>query len=97
MNCCFLNLKATQTSLLLEINSNTINRYYNNFHQAIYAYQESQNEEFVGALEVDESYFGRSRIKGEGGIKLKGRSVNKQPVLTFMNEAVEYTPKSSLM
>lgn len=80
MNCFCLDLTATKTSLLLEINRNTINRYYSIFRQAIYAYQESQKQKFVGAVELDESYFGRSRIKGTPGIKLKGRSTNKQPV-----------------
>jgi len=80
MNCFCLDLTATQTSLLLEINRNTINRYYTNFRQAIYSYQETQKQKFVGAVELDESYFGRSRIKGTPGVKLKGRSTNKQPV-----------------
>ena len=78
--CFCIDLTATQTSEMLGLNRKTINRYYNLFREAIYRHQLAEKRKFVGEVEVDESYFGRSRIRGIPGPKLKGRSTNKQPV-----------------
>jgi transposase-like protein len=75
-----LDLTATQTSELMNLNRKTINRYYRLFRDIIYCHQEAEKRKFVGEVEVDESYFGKTRIRGKPGIKLKGRSTNKQPV-----------------
>ncbi len=46
-----------QTSKLLNINRNTINRYYNIFRKIIYCYQIERFKKVVGLVELDESYF----------------------------------------
>jgi transposase len=79
IECFCLDLTATQTSKLLKINRNTINRYYQIFRQNIYRYQLQEKKRFVGEIEVDESYFGPRRIKGR--INKQGRGTTfKQPV-----------------
>ncbi len=78
IECFCLDLTATQTSKLLRINRNTINKYFNSFRQSIYHYQISEMKHFVGEIEVDESYFGPRRLKGKS--TKKGRGTHKQPV-----------------
>lgn len=75
-----VDVDATKTSQLLSINRNTINNYYNSFREAIYLYQLIEFEELSGEVELDESYFGAKRIRGNR-VKLKrGRGTLKQPV-----------------
>ena len=78
ISCFCLDLTATQTSRLLGINRNTINKYFKKFRQVIYQYQISQKQLFVGEVEVDESYFGPRRIKGV--VTKRGRGTHRQPV-----------------
>jgi len=52
-----LELTATQASSLLQINRNTINRYYSFFREQILAHQTKEFEQQVGEIELDESYF----------------------------------------
>ena len=54
--CFVVDITATQTSELLGINRNTMNRYYNLFRQIIYDYQMERFEKFVGKVELDESF-----------------------------------------
>ena len=63
---------ATQTSQLLHINRNTINRYYQLFRKAIVQYQDIQIEKIHGQVELDESYFG-GRHKGNIGRSTKSK------------------------
>jgi len=78
VECFCLDLTATQTSKLLSINRNTINKYFNRFRLSIYKHQLQELKMFVGNVEVDESYFGASRVKGRMG--KRGRGTLKQPV-----------------
>ena len=78
ISCFCLDLTATQTSLLLGINRNTINKYFNRFRQLIYKHQMFKMKKFVGEVEIDESYFGPRRIKGKS--TRRGRGTHKQPV-----------------
>ena len=55
--CFSQDLTAIQTANLLNINRNTINRYYRIFREKILAACEEENG-FEGELELDESYFG---------------------------------------
>lgn len=73
-------LTATQAAQMLDINRNTINRYYNAFRCAIFAYQEAQKAAFTGTVEVDESYFGATRPRGSTQKLKRGRGTTKQPV-----------------
>ncbi len=71
---------ATQTAWLLGLNRKTVNRYYGFFRRMIYRHQIDEFEQLCGQIEVDESYFGRSRVRGSR-VKLKrGRGTLKQPV-----------------
>ena len=50
------------------------------FRQEIYEYQMAKFDKIIGSVELDESYFGASRVKGNK-VKLKrGRGTSKQPV-----------------
>lgn len=71
---------ATQAAWLLGINRNTINRYYGMFRDAVFSYQEEQKAGFFGTVEVDESYFGRTRPRGAYRKLKRGRGTTKQPV-----------------
>lgn len=78
LRCFCLDLTATQTSKLLGINRNTINKYFNKFRQLIYEHQLDQFKDIVGHVEVDESYFGPKRIRGKAS--KRGRGTHRQPV-----------------
>jgi len=68
-----LDIAASKTALLLNINRNTINHWYMEFRRAIYAYQMKQCEKMFGEIEVDESYFGAKRIRGSRCKLKRGR------------------------
>jgi len=77
--CFSVELTATQTAKLIKVNRNTVNRYYRLFRQSIYQCQLELELQFVGEVELDESYFGGYR-KGE-----KGRSTkSKVPVFGML-------------
>ena len=78
VSCFCLDLTATQTSLLLSINRNTTNTYFNRFRTLIYQYQLQEMKQFIGEVEVDESYFGAKRVKGRS--TKRGRGTHRQPV-----------------
>ena len=73
-------ITASRAALLLGINRNTINKYYNEFRSAIYAHQMKEFEKIIGEAEVDESYFGAKRKRGYRGKLKRGRGTIKQPV-----------------
>ena len=69
LRCFCEDLTASQTSRLLDLNRNTVNRYYRLFREKIAAHQEATNEGFSGEVELDESYFGtrhRGSKRGRG-------------------------------
>lgn len=78
IKCFCLDLTATQTSKLLGINRNTVNKYFGLFRKCIYQSQIDELSKFKGEVEVDESYFGARRIKGIA--TKRGRGTHKQPV-----------------
>ena len=73
-------LTATQTARLTGLNRNTVNRYFRLFREAIRDHQNSLREQFTGTVEVDESWFGSTRPRGQLGPKRRGRGTNKQAV-----------------
>ena len=77
-------INATKAALLLHINRNTINQYYNEFRRAIYAQQMNEFEKIFGEAEVDESYFGARRKRGFRGKLKRGRGTLKQPVFGIL-------------
>ena len=55
-----------------------MNRYFTMLRQAIYQHQMSEMKQFVGEIEVDESYFGPRQVKGRS--TRRGRGTHRQPV-----------------
>lgn len=87
-----VDITATHTALLTGINRNTVNRYYRLFRVAIYRHQVNEFEKFVGDVEMDESYFGASRVRGYRGKLKRGRGTRKQPVFgIFLRKGHVYT------
>lgn len=83
---------ASKAALLLGINRNTINHYYNEFRSAIYAHQMKEFKKIFGEAEVDESYFGARRKRGFRGKLKRGRGTLKQPVFgVFKRNGHVYT------
>jgi transposase-like protein len=78
--CFCIDIEASKTAELLTINRNTINRYYRLFRLCIYRFQTEQQRQFIGHVEVDESYFGARRPRGVTGPLKRGRGTLKQPV-----------------
>ena len=75
-----VDIDATKTSDLVNINRNTINRFYLLFREAIYDHQMTQFGQMIGEVEVDESYHGARRKRGYRGKLKRGRGTMKQPV-----------------
>ena len=61
-----LDLTATQTAEMTNLNRNTINRLYSAIRRRIAEYS-LLNSPFCGEVEADESYFGPHRVKGKRG------------------------------
>lgn len=77
IHCFCEDLTALQSAKLLNLNRNTVNRYYRIFREKIASYQESTSNGFSGEVELDESYFGARRGK-------KGRGTDKIPVFGIL-------------
>jgi len=87
-----VDVTASQTALLTGINRNTVNRYYGLFRLAIFHHQLQQFQRVVGDVEMDESYFGATRIRGVTGKLKRGRGTRKQPVFgIFLRQGHVYT------
>jgi len=80
IECFCLDIDATKTALLLKLNRKTINRYFKTFRLLIHDYQIRQMKEFIGIIEVDERFFGATRIRGKAILRKRGRGTLKQPV-----------------
>jgi len=80
VDCFCIDIDATKTAQLLGLNRKTSNRYFLAFRKLIYTYQCAEKEQFVGVIEVDESFFGPSRLRGRPGPRKRGRGTLKQPV-----------------
>ena len=87
-----LDLTATQTAALLKFNRKTVNTFYQRFRLLITLQRMNQCREFRGVVEVDESYFGPSRVRGRALPRLRGRGTLKQPVFgIFERQGEVYT------
>ena len=82
-------LTATQAATVLNLNRNTVNRYYRIFREAIRDHQRRRMEMFRGVVEVDESYFGAVRKRGDPGSRVRGRGASKQPVFGVIERGGE--------
>ena len=84
IDCFCLDILASKTALLLNLNRKTINHRFNQFRLAIYAHQMKECEKIFGEAEMDESYFGARRIRGFHGKLKRGRGTRKQPVFGIL-------------
>ena len=80
IECFCIDIEASKTAQLLGLNRKTVNRYFLAFRKLIHAHQCAEKERFVGVIEVDESFFGPSRLRGRPGPRKRGRGTTKQPV-----------------
>ena len=84
IKCFSIDIDATRTAKLVGVNRKTINRYFGIFRVLIYIHQMNDFLKLMGEAEIDESYFGARRIRGNH-VKLKrGRGTNKQPVFGIL-------------
>ncbi|MCX6813582.1 MAG: IS1595 family transposase [Candidatus Azambacteria bacterium] len=87
-----LDITASKTAPLMNVNRNTINHWFNIFRRAIYAHQYREFEKIFGEAEIDESYFGAKRVRGYRGKLKRGRGTLKQPVFgVFKRDGKVYT------
>ena len=84
IKCFCLDINASKTAKLLNINRNTINHWYMTFRLSIYVHQMKEFNKMVGETEVDESYFGAKRVRGFRGKLKRGRGTLKQPVFGIL-------------
>jgi len=93
-------ITASKTAILLVINRDTINRYFNLFRHKIAASALKAGGLFSGEIECDESYFGARRIRGKRGRGAAGKTplfgVLKRDGNVYV-EIVENCSKESLM
>lgn len=87
-----VDIEASKTAELLKFNRKTINHYYNIFRQEIYNKQLNDLLLFAGKIELDESYFGARRKRGNHAKLKRGRGTLKQPVFgIFERQGRVYT------
>jgi transposase-like protein len=69
-----VDLSATQIANLTNLNRNTVNRYLTLFRERIVEVCEKDSP-MKGEVEVDESYFGASRVRGKRGRGARGKTI----------------------
>lgn len=80
VECFCLDIDASKTAQLLRLNRKTANRYFGTFRRLIQQCQMTEMAQFVGIVELDESFFGPNRVRGRPGPRKRGRGTTKQPV-----------------
>ena len=100
IRCFSEDIQASKSAKLLEINRNTVNRYYNLFRTCIFLSSNSSTKKASGEFELDESYFGAKRVRGKRGRGAAG----KTPVFGLLKrdgnvyvEIVENCSRAQLM
>lgn len=100
LKCFSEDLPATKTALLLGFNRKTIDRYYNIFREKILQTSIKEMEVVSGEIELDESYFGATRVRGKRGRGAAGKTpvfgVLKRKEKVFVS-VVKNCSKSELM
>ena len=87
-----LDLTATQTAGLLKLNRKTVNTLYQCFRLLIRLQRMNERRAFRGVVEVNECYFGPSRVRGRALPRLRGRGTLNQPVFgIFERQGEVYT------
>lgn len=59
-------LTAWETSILVKLNRHTVERYFTLFRRLIFK-ESLKEEKLSGEVEIDESYFGATRVRGKKG------------------------------
>lgn len=76
LRCFVLDSTATYTSKFVELNRKTINRIYTLLRHTIFAYvSPDEYEKLEGDIELDESYFGATRVRGKRGRGAHGKTI----------------------
>lgn len=77
---CFVwDIDVTRTSLILNVNRNTVNRYYKLFRILVYQKQQKEfNKITRDDVQINEDCFGGKRKRGVHG--KRGRGTDKKPV-----------------
>jgi transposase-like protein len=77
VKCFSLDITATQTVKLIDLNRNTVNRYFALFRSfvIIQALQERHSERIANGVEIDESCFDPRRQQGKRGRGAQGKIV----------------------
>lgn len=78
IKCFSLDLNASQTAKLSDLNRNTVNRYFTFLRSLVMsqALTERHDQQIFNGVEIDESYFGPRRQRGK-----RGRGANKKIVV----------------
>ncbi len=75
LQCFCEDIPAVKTAVLVGLNRNTIDRFYNIFREKILLHEISDEYEyFSGEVEVDESYFWAKRVRGKRGRWAAGKT-----------------------
>jgi transposase len=69
-----LDLNATKAALLTGLSLRSVNTIYLKLRRQIAKWREAQSP-FAGVVEVDESYFGRTRVRGKRGRGASGKTI----------------------
>jgi transposase len=75
-----MDIDATKTAELVDMNRNTINNYFKLFREGIMLNQLVTFKKLEGTVEGDEMYIGAKRLRGIHGKLKRGRGTNKTPV-----------------
>lgn len=74
LRCFSEDLPAVKAAVLLKHNRKTIDRYYNIFREKILQASIKEMEVVSGEIELDESYFGATRVRGKRGRGAAGKT-----------------------
>jgi transposase len=69
-----LDVDATKTAQITNLNRNTINKIFNGIRQRILLDFNVSGAKFSGEIELDESYFGAKRVRGKRGRGAAGKT-----------------------
>lgn len=91
-------IDATKTAEILDLNRNTINRYFRIFRELIFEKQQDDLTLFFGEVELDEAYFGAKRLRGINMPQKRGRGTFRNNLfLEFLREREEFIQNSFQM
>jgi len=74
LKCFCEDIPATKTASILDLNRNTINRFYTIFREKIALASREEMKALCGEFELDESYFGAKRVRGKRGRGAAGKT-----------------------